>query len=89
MNLDDNNPFLQIIARSYEEITGTPAEYMEMSGGSDAASLHQAYGYTIPLMGSAETYGIYGADGNRERTNIEDWLTSIQYYMMTVVNTLS
>ncbi|MBQ2700941.1 MAG: M20 family metallopeptidase, partial [Clostridia bacterium] len=89
MNLDNDDPFIQLVARSYEQITGKTAQFMHSSGGSDAASLHAAYGYTIPLMGSADTFGDYGSGGNQERTNIEDWLTSIQYYMMIVVNALS
>lgn len=89
MNLSEDDPFLQLVARSCEQITGYPTQFNHVPGGSDAASLHAAYGYPIPLLGSAETFGDYGSGGNKERTNLEDWLTSIKYYMMTVVNALS
>lgn len=89
MNTEEEDSFVQLVARSYEQITGKMPQFAELPGGSDAASLHAAYGYPIPLLGSAETFGDYGSGGNKERTNIEDWLTSIKYYMMTVVNALS
>lgn len=89
MDIPDDDPFIQLVARSYEQIMGKPAEYGCVAGGSDAASLRAAYGYPIPLMGAAETFGDHGCGGKLERINLQDYLDSIKYYMMTVVNALS
>lgn len=95
LDVPDDHPFLQIVARSYEQIMGKPAKLYIRAGGSDAASLFQAYGIAMPNFGAAPDFdenGVgdpYGSGTPNERLSIKDYLDSIKYYMMTVVNALS
>jgi len=84
-----DDPFIQLAAKSYEQIMGKPAEVIQRSAGSDAANLYQAYGIVMPNLGAAVEFGEYGCGGVNERIKISEYLDSIKYYMMIVVNALS
>lgn len=95
LNVPEDHPFVKIACDSYEQIMGKPAKIYTRCGGSDAASLFDAYGLAIPNWGAAPDFdenGIaneYGSGTPNERLCLKDYLDSIKYYMMTVVNALS
>lgn len=89
LDIPDDDPFIRLLCRSYEQVMGKPAELYQRSGGSDAATLRNAYGISMPNFGVAEDLGEGGSGSPNERINIEDYLNSIKIYMMTVVNALS
>lgn len=87
--IPEDDPFIQLIARSYEEIMGKKAELYVRSGGSDAATLRAAYGIVMPNFGAATDTDEFGSGTPNERIKLDDYIDSIKYYMMTVVNALS
>jgi len=87
--IPEDDPFLELCSRSYEQIHGRKSELFHFPAGSDAASLRKAYGYPIPLYGPSEAFGDHGGGGADERCSIEDYLECIRGYMMIVVNALS
>lgn len=89
LDIPADDPFVQLACRSYEQIVGKPAQLYQRPGGSDAATLRSAYGISMPNWGAAADFGEYGSGGTKERINIQDYLDSIKYYMMTVVNALT
>lgn len=89
LNIPEDDPFIQLMCRSYEQVVGKPAELYQRSGGSDAATLRDAYGISMPNFGVAADLGEGGSGTINERINIEEYLNSIKIYMMTVVNALS
>lgn len=95
LNIPDEDPFIQSAARSYEKIMKRPAKLYVRAGGSDAASLFQAYGLSIPNLGAAPDFDEngqgdpFGSGTPNERLSIQDYLDSIKYYMMIVVDALS
>lgn len=90
-----DDPFIGICLKSYEQIMKKPGKIYTRSGGSDAASLNVAYGLAMPNWGAAPDFDDegkgdpYGSGTVNERLNIQSYLDSIKYYMMTVVNALS
>ncbi|WP_160634694.1 M20/M25/M40 family metallo-hydrolase [Pseudoflavonifractor sp. 60] len=90
-----DDPFILSAARSYEKIMGRPAKLYTRAGGSDAASLYQAYRLPIPNLGAAPDFDErgaadpFGSGTPNERLRLSDYLDSIKYYMMIVADTLS
>jgi len=92
LNIPFDDPFVQLAADSYEQIMGKRPLISRRPGGSDAANLRQAYGISMPnWSGSGEAcrVGIYGSGGSHERIDLQDYVDTIKYYMMTVVNAMS
>lgn len=90
-----DHSFIAACLKSYEQIMGKPGKMYTRSGGSDAASLNNAYGIAMPNWGAAPDFNdkgeadAYGSGTPNERLDLEQYLNSIKYYMMTVVNTMS
>lgn len=89
LEIPEDDPFIKTCQKSYEQIMGKPLELYRRSGGSDAATIRQAHGISIPNWGAATDIDEWGAGSPKERINLSDYLDSIKYYMMTVVNALS
>ena len=95
LDIPESDRFIQSLSHSYEKIMGQPAKIYTRAGGSDAASLFQAYGLSIPNFGAAPDFDEegrgdpFGSGTPNERLSLQDYLNSIKYYMMAVVDTLS
>ena len=87
--IPDDDPFIQLVRRSYEQVMGKPAKLYVRSGGSDAATIRAAHGTVIPNFGAAHDTDEFGSGTPNERISLSDYLDSIKYYMMTVVNAMS
>lgn len=94
LDIPNDNPFIQTVAKSVGKILGEPAKLYTRAGGSDAASLFQAYGYPIPNLGPGADFDEkgqgdpYGSGTVNERISLQRYLNAIKYYMMIVADTM-
>lgn len=86
LDVPEDDPFIETVSRSYEQIMGKPVEIYRRAGGSDAANIQQATGMPIPNFGIALDMEESGAPG--EKIPVQGYLDFIKIYMMTVVNAL-
>ena len=86
LDIPEDDPFIRLVMKSYEQITGRPVEIYRRAGGSDAANIRQATGMSIPNFGIANDVDESGSPG--EKISVQGYLDFIKIYMMTVVNAL-
>lgn len=87
LDIPEDDPFIQLTAKSYEQIMGKPVEIYRRAGGSDAANIREATGMPIPNFGIAGDIGESGEPN--EKISVQGYLDFIKIYMMTVVNALN
>ncbi|NBI67909.1 M20 family peptidase [Pseudoflavonifractor sp. 60] len=86
MEISEDDSFIQTVRQAMEEVTGKPVELYRRHGGSDGANINAAYGTPFPNIGAADDLNEPAkAD---EKIPIEDYLRSIEYYMLSVVRML-
>ena len=86
MELSETDPFIQIVQKAMEEVTGKPVELYRRHGGSDGANINHAYGTPFPNIGAADD--LNEPTKADEKISVEDYLNSIEYYMLSVVRVL-
>ncbi|MBU5628049.1 M20/M25/M40 family metallo-hydrolase [Oscillibacter sp. MSJ-2] len=89
LDIPEDDPFIQLLQKSYEQIMGKPVEIFRRAGGSDASFIRESTGMPIPNFGVAEDRGEGGSGRPDERVNVQGYLDFIKVYMMAVVNALS
>ena len=86
LDIPEEDPFIQLTMKSYEQIMGKPVEIYRRPGGSDAANIREATGMPILNFG----IGVDTESGTaNEKVSVQGYLDFIKIYMMTVVNALS
>ena len=88
LDIDDEDPFIKLIQKSYEEVMGRPLKCAFRAGGSDAAWIQKETGMPIPNFSPAVCFGPEGSGGAEENISIEGYIDFIKVFMMVVVNAL-
>lgn len=87
LDIPEDDPFIKLVAHSYEQVMGKPVEIYRRPGGSDAANIRRATGMAIPNFGTAFDMAESGMPG--EKISVQGYLDFIKIYMLSVVNALS
>ena len=87
--MPNNDPFIELVKKSYKEVMGKDVKVGVGPAGSDAAWIHQVTGMPIPFFGAADDYSEFAMGKPNERIHLRNWLDFIKVYMMTVVNAMS
>lgn len=87
LDIPEDDPFISLLLRSYEQVMGRPTEVYRRSGGSDAANIREATGMPMPNFGIANDVDDSGSPN--EKISVQGYLDFIKVYMMAVVNALS
>lgn len=83
LEVDQNSEIVQAMAAAYEEVTGKKPVYCRRHGGSDAATIFGHNGIQMPNWGAADD--VNEPTTPNEKIPVEDYLQSVEYYMLTVV----
>lgn len=87
LDIPEDDPFIRLTMKSYEQIMGKAVEIYRRPGGSDAANIRQETGMSIPNFGIGMDMEESGKAN--EKVTLQGYLDFIKIYMMTVVNALS
>ena len=86
MEIPEDDPFIVALLQCVEEVTGKPAKPYRRHGGSDGGNIWAAYGTPFPNLGAADDK--LEPTRPNEKIPVEDYLHSIEYYMLIVVKML-
>ena len=89
LEIPENDPFIELIKRSYKEVMGKDVKVAVGPAGSDAAWIQKVTGMPIPFFGAADDFSEFAMGKPNERVHLKNWLDFIKVYMMVVVNALS
>ena len=87
LDIPKDDPFIQLVAKSYKEVMGKDVEMVAEPWGSDAAWIRKVTHMPIPNFGAANGENEMGKAN--EKISTQKYLDFIKVYMMTVVNALS
>ena len=83
LDIPEDSDIVKACCEAYEEVTGKKAELYRRHGGSDAATIFGHNGILMPNWGAGND--VSEATTPNEKISIEDYLQSIEYYMLTLV----
>lgn len=86
LDIPYDDPFIQLVAKSYKEVLDKDVVIAAKPGGSDASWIRKITGMPIPNFGAANGYSEMGKPN--EKIPVDRYLDFIKVYMMTVVNAL-
>ena len=89
LEVDFDDPCIELIKRSYREITGKDVEVRVGAGACDAAWINKIVHTPMPYFGGAEDFGECAMAKPNERILLKTYFDFIKIYMMTIVNALS
>ncbi len=82
LQVPENSTIVKVCCESYEDATGKPAELYYRHGGSDAATIQEYNGIEMPNWGAADDSEIALPN---EKINVEDYIKSVEYYMLALI----
>ncbi len=89
LDVDFDDPCVDLIKRSYKEIMGKDVEVAVGAGACDASWIQKVVGTPMPFFGGAEDFAECAMAKPNERIKLKTYYDFIKIYMMTVVNALS
>lgn len=82
-----DSAIVKACCEAFEEVTGEPAVLYRSIFGSDAATIQAHNGILMPNFGAAKD--VEECTKPNEKINIDHYVESIEYYMLTVVKMMS
>lgn len=89
LDVDFNDPCVELIKRSYREIMGKDVKVAVGAGACDASWIQKVVGTPMPFFGGAEDFAECAMAKPNERILLKTYYDFIKIYMMSVVNALS
>ena len=87
LDIPEDAEVVRACCAAFEEVTGRPAQLVRRHGGSDAATIFGHNGILMPNWGAADDFG--ESTMPDEKIPIEEYLQSVEYYMLTLVKLMS
>lgn len=89
LDVDFNDPCVELIKRSYREIMGKDVKVAVGAGACDASWIQKVVGTPMPFFGGAEDFAECAMAKPNERILLKTYYDFIKIYMMSVVNALN